>query len=197
MIVSEVMSLIWYVVLILFAIIVAIITYMIVLIFRLRKLSFQHNKLEKNYTHQKSELDKSSQLLNKTREKLDLTEKELPLLKNNYSVLFNHSHYMIFSFYLTEKGMPDFIDEVNDVACALLERTREDLLKMTILEIEDIEKPTTMVRLFHRNELVMLSDAEIEYRQTTTDRQLMKQILNNAEVHYAVSYTHLTLPTKA
>ncbi len=164
------------------------VAYVVVLVFRIRKLSEKYEQAERDFTQKQSDLNKVAQQLEKTRSKVDSLEAELQLSQLHYGVLFNHSHYMLFTFGLTDKGMPDYITDVNDVACALLNRSREDLLKMTILDIEDVEKPTTMVRLFHRTELVMLSDSEIEYRQTTSDRQLIKQILNNAAVHYERIY---------
>lgn len=183
-----IMNLILYSLFVMIAIVVVTITYAVVLVFRLRKLSKKNEQVERAFNQKQSDLNKVSQQLKKTDNKVGSLEAALELLQLHYDVLFNHSHYMLFTFGLTENGMPDYIIEVNDVACSLLGRSREDLLKMTILDIEDIEKPTTMVRLFHRNELVMLSDAEIEYRQTTSDRQLIKQILNNAAVHYERIY---------
>ncbi len=182
------MNLTLYLFFVILAIAVVAVVYAVVLTFRVRKLSNKHEQVEREFNQKQSDLNKISKQLKKTVSKVDSLEAELQLSQLHYNVLFNHSHYMLFTFGLTENGMPDYITEVNDVACSLLGRTREDLLKMTILDVEDIEKPTTTVRLFHRNELVMLSDAEIEYRKTTSDRQLIKQILNNAAVHYERIY---------
>ena len=182
------MNLILYSFIVVAVVVVATVAYAIVLILRIRKLSDKKNQIEYDLSRKQLDFSNVSQQLKTTSGKIISLESELQLSQLHYGVLFNHSHYMLFTFGLTENGMPDYITEVNDVACALLGRSREDLLKMTILDVEDIEKPTTMVRLFHRNELVMLSDAEIEYRQTTSDRQLIKQILNNAAVHYERIY---------
>ena len=108
--------------------------------------------------------------------------------EERHQVLFNHARDMIFIHGVTAEGLPGINLEVNDVACGMLERSREELLKMSLLEIEDSARPSSMVRLFHRNELVLLSDAEIRYRQTTSDRQLMNQILGHTEVHYERVY---------
>ncbi|MCK5529041.1 MAG: PAS domain S-box protein, partial [Kiritimatiellae bacterium] len=162
--------------------------YAIVLIFRGRALSEEYEQTVRELSDREYDLDRSEQQLRKSKGKFSDIETKLSLLQVHYDAIFNHSRYMLFSFGVTKDGMPGRISQVNDVACVLLERSRADLLKMTILDIEDIEQPISMVRLFHRTELVMLSDAEIRYRNTTSDRQLIKQIINNAAVHYERTY---------
>ena len=162
--------------------------YTIVLIFRGRALSEEYEQTVRELSDREYDLDRSEQQLRKSKGKFSDIETKLSLLQVHYDAIFNHSRYMLFSFGVTKDGMPGRISQVNDVACVLLERSRADLLKMTILDIEDIEQPISMVRLFHRTELVMLSDAEIRYRNTTSDRQLIKQIINNAAVHYERTY---------
>ncbi len=182
------MNIFLYILIAVIPVTIAAISVAVVFFRRAHLLQDEYNKQELELRHKTSILNK----IKKQTEKLSTSQNELnktlDLLNAKYDVLFNHSRYMLFIFSLTSDGMPDKIIEVNDIACSLLERSREDIMNMTILDIEDIEKPTSMVRLFHRNELVLLSDAEIEYRRTTSDRQLMKQILNHSEVHYERVY---------
>ncbi len=56
----------------------------------------------------------------------------------NYMALFNAISDAVYAFYIDNDGMPGEIFEVNNVACEMLGYTRDELLKMTI---EDINSP--------------------------------------------------------
>jgi len=99
------------------------------------------------------------------------------------SVLFNNARDMVFFHGVTADGLPGCFSRVNDVACAMLEMTREKLMTLTPLDVEAFEK-SSMVRMYSRTELVMLSEADLRYRETTSVRQLVSHILSSDEVQY-------------
>ncbi len=98
-----------------------------------------------------------------------------------YRILFNNTNDIIFVHGITDKGLPGHFVAVNDVACAKLEHSRDQLLELTPLDIEVVETPYAVPR-YTRAELVTLSDQEILERENTYARQLVKQILEAPQV---------------
>ncbi len=61
-----------------------------------------------------------------------LVEKQL-----RYDLIFNSSNDALFVMNITEAGTPGLFTEVNDSLCALLDYTREELLAMSVKDIDD------------------------------------------------------------
>lgn len=134
------------------------------------------------------ELDDAHERLHRLSADLRDLESRLRDRQQRFDILFNNARDMIFIHGVTEEGLPGRFVEVNDMACEQLEHSRTELLKLTPLDIEEGNRQGSMIRFYDRTELVALTDAEMRYRQTTSERQLVTQILNSAEVHYERTY---------
>ena len=121
--------------------------------------------------------------IRREREQRAEVDAALQLTKRCYDVLFNNARDMVFIHGITPGGLPDTFEQVNDVACEKLEHKRERLQSMTPLDIEATQKPN-VVRLYSRTELLTLSDEDIRYRESNSERQLISQIMESAEVRY-------------
>ena len=160
----------------------------VMLLIRLRRVQEQHQNATLAVRRLEGDLERATQRRARIETALSEAESRARVRLTRYDVLFNNAQDMVFFHGITENGLPGKFIEVNDVACEALERTREELLEMSPLDIEEVSKSNTMVRLYSRSELATISDAEVSYRRSTSDRQLVRQILANAEVHYERVY---------
>ena len=155
---------------------------------RHRNLLREYRRTQDSNWRLQSDLERAGDWRSRAEARLNYLEEGFRVRQARYSMLFNNATDMTFIYGVTDDFLPGKFIEVNDAACESLERPRKELLKLTPLDIEETIKENSMVRLYSRTELVTLSDAEISYRRSTSDRQLMKQILNSAEVHYERVY---------
>ena len=112
-------------------------------------------------------------------------EQKLQAALEWFHTLFNKTNDMVFTFAVTEDGMPDRIIEVNDATCAQLGRAREDLLKMTPMDIEYAEMSIASMG-YSKSDLVTLSDSYVkdQYEKIATRaaRRYVEQIIQTGHV---------------
>ena len=100
---------------------------------------------------------------------------------------------MVFIHGVTPAGLPGQFMQVNDVACRRLGHTREKMLTLTPLDIEETPVPTAMIG-YTRTELAVLSDEEVLERQNITSaaRRLIARILGEKQVLYERTFVTRT-----
>jgi len=139
-----------------------------------KKKSDKHKATAETCKRLISELSESKTKNIKTKEKLEF-----------FRELFNSANDMVFVFGVTEDGKPTKLLSVNDAICKKLEYTREQMLNMTLLEIETVSEPV-IGRAPSDIELLTLSNEEILAQDSKyashNMQQLLKRIHNDEEV---------------
>ena len=70
----------------------------------------------------------------------EIADKDLREREEKYRMLFNSGNDAVFVHELTEERMPGKFIEVNDVACKRLGYTREELLELSVADVDAPEK---------------------------------------------------------
>jgi PAS domain S-box-containing protein len=66
-----------------------------------------------------------------------LNEREIRESRERYRLLFNNGNDAVFFYYHTPDWKPGLLSEVNDIACRMLGYSRDELTKMTFVDIID------------------------------------------------------------
>lgn len=137
----------------------------------------------------------AAKLFHEERRARERVEEALRLREEWYRVLFNSATDMVFLHGITSDGLPDRFLEANDIACAKLEHSREQLLALTPIAIE-FTQSAAMMPGYSRSELATTSDEDVQERfemESTHDaRLLMKLILEKTEIVYDSIYVSRT-----
>jgi PAS domain S-box-containing protein len=131
-------------------------------------------------SHRESDLKSES-------ERRRRAEDELRLKESFYEILFNNTNDMVFVYGVTEEGLPDLFVKVNDVACQRLGYSREKLLTMTPLDVQETESAGGSIG-YSRSELVTLSDAAVIERENAFARVHTAQILDKRHLVFERTY---------
>jgi PAS domain-containing protein len=140
-----------------------------------------HKKRVDKYSATANALKQVISKLSESKIKNSKTEEKLGFFRE----LFNSANDMILVFGVTDNGKPTNLLAVNDALCKKLEYTREQLLNMTLLEIETVNEPV-ISRAHSDIELLTLSNEEILAQDSKyashNMQQLLKRIHNDEEV---------------
>jgi len=138
-----------------------------------------------------AELNSKSSQLRRVREEHDQLEESLRFETNRYQILFNNTKDMVFIYGITSDGLPDHFQEVNEVACEQLEYSREELMGLTLTEINAAAPPSAIFG-YTRSEMVVLSDTEVaEKTRKYMDHEAQLQtskILEDKQLFYTGEY---------
>lgn len=88
--------------------------------------------------------------------------KALEKSEKKYKELFNESKDAIYLYKIDGDGTPNEFLEVNDIACTRLGYSREELLQMTIKEIESAEDESSIYKRFKR----IIKDGHMTFEST-------------------------------
>ena len=142
----------------------------------------------------KKEADRAratSRMLEHERDQADAAKANLSREKDLGLTLFRNTNELVFVHTITEDGLPGGFLDVNDTFCDRIQRSREELLAMTPLDIEVTETPL-LAKTHERAELAALSDDYISKSQqkiaSRSARQLIETILNKHHLVYNKVY---------
>jgi PAS domain S-box-containing protein len=103
------------------------------------------------------------------------TEKALRKSEGKYRELFNNVNDSIYLHKLNSDGTFSKFKEVNDVACRTLEYTREELMNLTVLDVNEPIKKEDMVKM-KEEMLVKGSAIHHSVRKTKSGRRIPNEI---------------------
>jgi PAS domain S-box-containing protein len=107
-----------------------------------------------------------------------------------YKTIFDSTRDMVFVFGVTEEGLPGKFLEVNNIACVRLQRTHEELLNMTPMDIEVSDRPAAMG--YSRSDMATMSSSEVQERQHKMEsrpmRALVEKIIGQKELVFTRIY---------
>ncbi|MBN2301260.1 MAG: PAS domain S-box protein, partial [Lentisphaerae bacterium] len=107
------------------------------------------------------------------------------------NLLLNNTSGMVLVHKVDENSLPGRYIEVNDAACKRLNRSREELLEKSPLDIEHIETPVSALG-YTKSDVVTMSDADVAKRHsdfvTRPARNLMMKILSEGHATYERVY---------
>ena len=115
-------------------------------------------------------------------------EKQTVAQKDWYQALFTHVPVsMVMVHGIVDGGLPGSFLEVNDVICARLGYSREELLARTPLDIQDIEGPLTTFGLT-KAELVSVSDSYLSSHAKRVSTGYAKRVIDQVMIKGEVVY---------
>ena len=118
---------------------------------------------------------------------LEDQENDIRLQEQWFRRLFNQTCDMVLVHAITTEGLPGRILETNDVVCARLGYSREELLEMTPMDVEFVQAPTTTLG-YTKSDMVVLPDDYVHKRHsdfvTRPAKQLMERVLKEEQVTY-------------
>lgn len=129
----------------------------------------------------------TSRMLEQERDAADAARNALTRERDTGLTLFRNTNQMVFVHGIAADGLPGRFLDANDAFCARIQRSREELLEMTPMDIESVETPL-LAKTHARAELAALSDDYISKSQqkiaSHSARQLMDTIVSRKHLVY-------------